>query len=367
MNHLFLQKLISSLPQAIFICNGQGQVQYASGNCSGVLGKNNDFFMGNAFEGYPFLQKEILSLIEKCKYPQESLSTLELEVALPQTTEILDIYIENISQPSKAPQFLLTLDKKTNLIEIKSQKTPDFVGHISQNLENLSVALKHEIKNPLAAIKGAAQLSARFLPQDKLKLTDMIVSEVHRISNIVDSMSIGNAAVEDEHQPVNIHETIDYVLQLAKHDENLDFQYHLDLDPSIPHACASKTFLTQVLLNVIKNAVEASSPNSVITIVTRYNHDSHFYAEDMARHKTPIEIQILDNGHGLDQAMEQNLFTPFSTTKEAGRGLGLSICAHLMNKMQGTIQFKNKKDLPQNMHGASPQKGSCFQLNLPLC
>ncbi len=187
--------------------------------------------------------------------------------------------------------------------------------------------LAHEIKNPLAGIRGAAQLLSHGASAEDAALAQLIVDETDRIRRLIDRVEAFSDERPPSRQAVNIHRILDRVrvLMAAGIGDRLTFRE--SYDPSLPHAWGDEDQLIQVFLNLVKNAAEAANSRGdgrgEVSISTGYRHNSP---------STPLEVRVQDNGPGV----------AFVTTKVTGAGLGLTLVAKLVADHQGVIDFESE-------------------------
>lgn len=197
--------------------------------------------------------------------------------------------------------------------------------------------LAHEIKNPLAGITGAAQLLSMNLSQEDLELTDLIVVESRRIVKLLEQVEqFGNLSLPAR-KPVNIHD----VLDRARRSALVGFGAHMtiieDYDPSLPPAEGDADQLVQVVLNLLKNASEASEDHGKIRIKTYYEHSFRLRRADGGGQPLPLQIEIIDDGPGLPQDIQGDIFDPFVSGRENGTGLGLALVSKIISDHGGMI------------------------------
>lgn len=237
-------------------------------------------------------------------------------------------------------------------------------------LGTLVAGLAHEIKNPLSGIKGAAQLLARRMQEDHdvLTYTDVMIREVDRLSNLVEQLLGVGSRRSPTLVPVNIHKILRDVLDLMRPelDEN-DIKLRVEIDPSLPDVLGDPAQLTQVLLNIIKNALEAMSGGGVLSLVTRMETDFHIMrlrasqaasaaeGQPSSSHAKFLRVEIADDGPGFPTPDPARLFEPFYTTKARGTGLGLAICQGIVAAHNGDIRVSNR-----------PEGGGQVTITLPL-
>lgn len=207
--------------------------------------------------------------------------------------------------------------------------------------------LAHEIKNPLAAIRGAGQLAARKLPHADKKLARMITDEVDRIARLIDRMQQLGSTRTGPVEACNPHEAIRAAVATmrAANGTHAEVEIREEFDPSLPPVLANRDALEQVLINLLSNARDAAlgqgglqAQGGVIVVQTRFVSGLAFSAIRNGRAvPLPIEITISDNGPGIDPALRDHVFEPFVSSKPSGQGLGLSLVRKLVRDMHGNV------------------------------
>jgi two-component system nitrogen regulation sensor histidine kinase GlnL len=200
--------------------------------------------------------------------------------------------------------------------------------------------LAHEIKNPLAAIRGAAQLLARKVGEGEKALTSLIADEVDRIAQLIDRMQRLGREQPEPVKPLNLHQAVRRACDSALAADGADIALREEFDPSLPPVLANEGALVQVLVNLIANARDAcrEGQSPAISIRTRFVSGLVLNVIRLGRPvKLPIEVQVSDNGPGVDPALVDHIFEPFVTTKANGQGLGLALVGKLVRDMNGRI------------------------------
>jgi two-component system, NtrC family, nitrogen regulation sensor histidine kinase GlnL len=205
------------------------------------------------------------------------------------------------------------------------------------SLGNMAMVVAHEVKNPLAGIRGAAQLLEMELEsKSATACTELIRTEVDRVSLLLDKL-LGLA--DDQlmlEKELNIHEILNHVIQVCSHGNPVPI---VDFDPSLPNIKGDRDKLIQLFLNLAQNAIEASGPSGEVVISTRMS--SRIRSERGQRHQY-IVVEVKDNGPGILPTMMQKIFLPFITSKNQGTGLGLAISQKIINEHDGMIEVKSK-------------------------
>lgn len=204
--------------------------------------------------------------------------------------------------------------------------------------------LGHEIKNPLAGIKGAAQLLARRVDKKDQPLTELIVNEVDRIARLLDQMQKLGRSEPGQLAPANVHLLIERAIRSIRAANRAMPELSINYDPSLPEVMIDADGMVQILINLMQNAVDALQGrlDGVIGISTRFVMSGALRDTDLDRKsvKLPVEIAISDNGPGVPEHIEEELFSPFVTTKRDGQGLGLAIVRKLTQQMNSRIMFE---------------------------
>ncbi len=207
--------------------------------------------------------------------------------------------------------------------------------------------LAHEIKNPLAGIKGAAQLLARKVDTGGERFTTLICAEVDRITNLIDQMEHFSRGQPLACSAINLYPPIHQAMEAVRARQFDSVRFIEDFDPSLPLVLGNHDAMVQILLNLVTNACEAlgAHDDGTVRVATAYRHGlSIDNGDGRGRIALPIELSVSDNGPGVPADIRGDLFDPFVTTKREGRGLGLALVAKLARDMGGTVQHMRDGD-----------------------
>ena len=210
----------------------------------------------------------------------------------------------------------------------------------------LAAGLAHEIKNPLAGIKGAAQLLRRSVTQDSslVDYTDIVIREVDRVNLLIEQLLDLSRPAKLNLGSLNIHELLDDVLLLERETvQGPRITVKKQFDPSLPAIRGDRAQLTQVFLNLVKNALQAMDGEGCLTITTRIETDFHIRDQGRERGKF-IWVDIEDDGTGINDENLPHIFSPFFTTKNNGTGLGLAICYRIIKEHGGLIRVESSQE-----------------------
>jgi two-component system nitrogen regulation sensor histidine kinase GlnL len=207
----------------------------------------------------------------------------------------------------------------------------------------LSAALKglaHELRNPLAGLKGAAQLlarraEARLDNDEERELTALISSEVDRLAALLDRLL--SPLPPRPHAPLNIHAVLERVLRLAENDAGWAVRLVRDYDPSLPELVGDDDRLTQALWNLVRNAIEAGAAN--VTLRTRAEHGVRI---GDAAHALVLRLEIVDDGRGVPEALAERVFLPLVSGRAEGSGLGLALAQQVAREHRGSLAYRSR-------------------------
>jgi two-component system nitrogen regulation sensor histidine kinase GlnL len=207
----------------------------------------------------------------------------------------------------------------------------------------MSAALKglaHELRNPLAGLKGAAQLLARRAAaradnDEERELIALVGAEVDRLAALLDQLL--SPAPPRAHAPVNIHAVLERVLRLAESDAGWAVRLVRDYDPSLPAAEGDEDRLVQAAWNLVRNAIEAGA--ATVTLRTRAEHGVRI---GDAAHALALRLEIVDDGRGVPEALTEQVFLPLVSGRAEGSGLGLALAQQVAREHRGTLAFRSR-------------------------
>ncbi len=234
------------------------------------------------------------------------------------------------------------LDGSASVGAVLLLRLPRSSDHVL-DFEALAAGLAHEIKNPLAGLQGSAELLAREATGASREYAVVIAREAKRVDGLVRELLDLARPAALQLASVNIHGVLQDVLLLARGlpgAERISFTQRFD--PSLPPVHGDREKLTQVLLNLVRNAVDAvalvSSPEVSFEtgVATLRLRAASGRTQPLAR------VAVIDNGSGIPEAMLHRLFTPFATSKAHGTGLGLAVSRRIVEAHGGRIEVKSR-------------------------
>ena len=205
---------------------------------------------------------------------------------------------------------------------------------------NLARTLAHEVKNPLSGIKGSAQILSSKLDDDySRKFLKIIIDETERLNGIV--TKILTPPQKPNQEKFNIHSALEKVYSLAEAELSSNLKLSRDYDPSIPELDGDEDLFIQAVLNIVKNAQQAmlNKENAEIKIRSRIQYSKPVNG---IMHLTVCCIDIIDNGPGIPDEIQEHVFFAMISSKEDGSGLGLSIAQDIIRVHGGGISFSSR-------------------------
>jgi signal transduction histidine kinase len=210
--------------------------------------------------------------------------------------------------------------KELELVEEKQEKER------FKELSLLTSEIAHEIKNPLNSIYLSFNTLEKYCTKDKdaLFYRDAIKGEIKRISGILQDYSDLSKEIRPEIKDLNMGEFINEFRLIMEEEfktRDIDFRIEKQGKESVK---TDKNLLKQILLNLIKNALEADATEITVQIGTEEER---------------LTVEIIDNGKGIDEKIKSSIFKPYISSKTKGMGLGLHITRRLVQALQGDIQL----------------------------
>jgi len=260
----------------------------------------------------------------------------------------------------------------------------------------IATGLAHEIRNPLAGIRGAAQLLQGKIKNDASaqEYTAVMIREIDRLSGLLEQLLQLSPNSRLVPQPINVHKVLTDVLLLERETAPSGVKILTQFDPSLPDVLGDEIQLAQVFRNFIKNGLQAlvGIRGGVLTVSTKMATDFHILrsaaasaslmeppvfplpAEGRTRRTRKssqrlgtssslpparmarfLSVDFIDNGPGIAPEHLPQLFTPFFTTKSRGTGLGLAISQRVIAQHGGMIRVESE-----------PGQGTAFHVHLPV-
>lgn len=322
------QAQIAGLVFALLLVDPQGRIAEANPAAENLLGRSASRLIGQPFaDSVEIAEKRVLVRLED---PEAQLTARGLTIGTAAGTRQVNLTMSLV--PTHPGWRVITLSDTGQAHMEKS---------VEDSLPAAPSVLAHEIKNPLAAIRGAGQLLVRKLPEVDRPFARMIGDEVDRIARLVDRMQELGSRSSEPTAAINLHAIVRAALTLVRSVDDRGVSYVEEFDPSLPPVWASPDALQQVLINLLSNARDAcagAEGGGRIVVQTRFVSGLVMNVLRPGRSvRLPIELTVIDNGPGIDPGLRDRVFEPFVTSKKGGQGLGLALVRKLVSDMDGRI------------------------------
>ncbi|WP_257345996.1 two-component system sensor histidine kinase NtrB [Pseudalkalibacillus decolorationis] len=212
-----------------------------------------------------------------------------------------------------------------------------------ESVSHLAAGVAHELRNPLSVIQGFIQLST--VSNDFSKYYDTVISELSRMNEIIeDFLSVSRKKIHKQQQrPDLIIRSLVHIIQSECLLHNLVFKYYFD--ESSQHAMVNESMIKQVVLNLLRNSIEAYGEKK-----------EHRYIRLSGKKRNGYyEVSFIDHGPGMSEEVLEQLGKPFFTTKDRGTGIGIPLCKKIIEEHGGTFSIISE-----------PGKGTKVRFRLPL-
>ncbi|MEH6635488.1 MAG: nitrogen regulation protein NR(II) [Halioglobus sp.] len=278
--------------------------------------------------------KEWLQNLEQVLTTSSPLARRSMPLTLLSGQEIhIDLMVSPITMSANRIGLLVELQSVDRLLKISRDEN---LITSQETTRAVIRGLAHEIKNPLAGVRGAAQLLARELPNEDLaEYTHVIIREADRLRDLVDRLLGPNQQLDQ--QPLNIHEILEHVRNLTVAESGNHAGITRDYDPSLPLLTGDRAQLIQAVLNIMRNALQAAENPDQCAITLRSRAQRQFTIGNK-RHRLVCRVDIVDNGPGVPEDMVHTIFAPMVTGRADGTGLGLSIAQSIINRHGGLLE-----------------------------
>jgi two-component system nitrogen regulation sensor histidine kinase GlnL len=347
--------LIDALPNPLLVLDDKDHVHFANSAAEDFFQAGKAALLRANFADLMPLASPALNAIAEARHSGGIVNEYSISAGTPRFGSERNIDLQ-AALVHEQPHFVIVMLLERSMAhKIDRQLTH---RNAARSVSGMAAMLAHEIKNPLAGIRGAAQLIEPTLSGDDRPLARLICEETDRIRDLVDRMEVFSDERPPEREPVNIHAVLERVKTLSIAGMTQPIAIREEYDPSLPPVMGSRNQLIQVFINLVKNAVEAIETDGgggEIQLTTAFRPGVRLsIAASGERVTLPLEVCVKDTGPGVPADLRPHLFDPFITTKPGGRGLGLALVAKIVRDHGGIIECEPH------------ERGTVFRVLLPM-
>jgi two-component system nitrogen regulation sensor histidine kinase GlnL len=351
-----LRTVLDAVPDGVIVLDVAGRVEQVNAEACRILQSSDDALRELEVERLLGPEHALARLARSAL--AEMRSTRESEQRVERRLEddlLVDVAVSPLVDSRGGPDGAVVVLRDRTLqhtlqSQVAGRERLDAFGRVA-------AGLAHEIKNPLGGIRGAAELVALRTDDEKTKVAaELVAREARRIAALVDDFTVFSERDALRLEETNLHRVLDGVLDLLAVDPvSARAEVERRFDPSIPELLADPDRLTQIFLNLARNALQAMAPDGgTLTISTRMLLDQRLAVEDGAR-LASVAVELHDTGGGIPAGLLEQVRTPFFTTRTEGTGLGLAVAEYWTARHGGMLSIESM-----------PSEGTTVSVRLPL-
>lgn len=336
MNVQDYEQIWQAMPNPGLTLDSDNRVSDLNGAAEHFLALSRKSIVGRDLIRLAAEDSRLADLVGRVRAGAQALSEYNVEFGWPDApSRMVDIF----ATPLEDGAILLLIHPRSNAEVMGRQMTS---RDAARSVVGMASMLAHEIKNPLAGISGAAQLLEMNAQPEDAELTTLIRDEADRIEALVRRVEEFGDFGLAKRRPVNIHDVLDRAAKAAKAGFAAHVRFVEEYDPSLPPTMSDADQLMQVMLNLLKNAAEATpAVGGVIMLKTAYRAGLKVRTPRGAAASLPLQITISDNGTGVPEDLREHIFEPFVTSKATGSGLGLALVSKIIADHGGVISCES--------------------------
>ena len=349
-----IANLIDHLQQAVLAIDQTGVIVYCNDSASHYWQRGMELLLGkqntDLFYADLLIQEKIKEVLDSGKICRLGGYVLQTPPLQERGAEIVIAPVRN--DYGIVDQAVITLLESTAHQEFQAREVEE---KLASSLGELAGAMAHEIQNPLSGIKGMLQLLQRELQNTKIKngSISMMLNELDRVERLMKQLLLYSGPMALDSSRFNIHELLNTVIQFEINSVQ-GIKIKRIYDTSLPEINSDRDKLHQVFLNLLRNAAEASTKSSTVTVSTKFCGKWELAGTNLDPDLNYTLVSVEDEGEGIAPENRDKLFKPFFSTKKEGHGLGLSISFRLIKSLGGMLSYTPRDS-----------DGSVFQVFLP--
>ncbi len=321
--------IVDSIYSGLATVNADGRLLYLNDIGKRILGVDPGQIEGRSLaELFTAPELDAASLIDRAA--NRSLSRLEIAYAAPDGRHV-ELGVSVTPLATAAPQnggFLLVFQ---DLTEVKRLEREVRMKEKLAAVGEMAAYLAHEIRNPLGAISGSAQMlmAEPDVPKDHARLLDIITRESKRLSGTLNQFLFQARPSDRPKQAVDLARIVSEAVTLLRNSPEVSEHHRIDFDadPGPLHCLGDADRIAQVFWNLARNGLEAMPQGGALRVRLRRSGDVAVLA-------------VRDEGRGMDAETQQALFEPFRSGTPRGTGIGLAIVYRIVEEHSGDITFR---------------------------
>ncbi len=337
---------INTIPAGVIVFDEEDQIVFVNPSAETFFSTSAQQLRLMSIEDLFGLNSAVGGLFQQARLTSMPIAEFDVQIMLPRagTVQASVTVVPVLEANGNQPNGDMILQFSTTSIAHRIEQQMRRQG-AARSTAGMVAVLAHEVRNPLAGIRGAAQIIESSVSGEERELTQLIADEVDRISNLIERIDVFAEIGPAPEKPVNIHEALARARRVLESSGALaELNFQEVFDPSLPLVRGDFEGLVQIFLNLIKNAADAARiGGKEILIKTAYRHGLRLAADGRREWGAlPIEVSVQDNGPGIPKELQSDIFDPFVTTKPGGHGLGLAVVAKIVGDHAGAVEFESE-------------------------
>lgn len=350
-NKKILCSIIDYAYLGAILLDEHGDIIDASQGALNIFGYSNEQIISKTYEQLLYdvgcSQEEFLAYIQKMD--ECSVGAIDFEQEVDGETIIYEMTAVVGSMDHFIVMIIKDVTEERNMAYEKEEK-------VLSNLNELVASIVHEIRNPMTSLKGFLDLLRLNTSDDGEKYFSIIDAEFERLELILEDFLYLSKPPRYVMEEISLVKIVQQIVDLMQ-PQAIQSNILLMLEHSLVDEykmIGNEVRLKQLLINVIKNAIEVMPLGGTITITIGYNMDGD------------IELIVKDEGQGMNEETMNGLFTPFFTTKKQGSGLGLPLVKKVIEEHNGNVRVWSKEGIGTAFTFTIPIDSYKYVMNMPL-
>jgi two-component system nitrogen regulation sensor histidine kinase GlnL len=336
-----LHAVLDALGVGVVAVDSTGRTELQNSEASRILGLSASATLGEPLKDLLGASHPLVSLLEEVQKTERELQSPA--VALPDRfggeERVVDLTASPVVGASGSEGAVATLRDRTIARALQAFFDQRFQSEL---FANLAAGIAHEIRNPLAGIRGSAELLLGKLEPELRRYPDLIRGEADRLSRLLDDLAELTHDSGLRVRPANLNRVLDDLVDLNVQDPLWrGVKLVREYDPSLPEVELDADRIAQVFLNLLRNAAQAMAGSGRLTLRTRLDTLYHV-SEEGSDPVRMVRVEVEDTGPGIPERDLPHVFTPFFSRTRGGSGLGLALAQHWVVRHGGRIELSSR-------------------------